>query len=78
MKEKKKKRPFDTVRVTSIARKINLNYMGRLFMTYITTDVLVFVLLVWHNCSQGFLSWVWICRWQGTFPFVIRENFRIR
>ena len=45
MKEKKKKRPFDTVRVTSIARKINLNYMGRLFMTYITTDVLVFVLL---------------------------------
>ena len=39
MKEKKKKRPFDTVRVTSIARKINLNYMGRLFMTYITTDV---------------------------------------
>ena len=45
MKEKKKKRPFDTVRVTSIARKINLNYMGRLFMTYITTDVLAFVLL---------------------------------
>ena len=45
MKEKKKKRPFDTVRVTSIARKINLNHMGRLFLTYIATDVLVFALL---------------------------------
>lgn len=40
-----KKRPFDTVRVTSIARKINLNYMGRLFMTYITLDIFLFGLL---------------------------------
>lgn len=40
-----KKRPFDTVRVTSIARKINLNHMGRLFLTYIVTDVLIFALL---------------------------------
>ena len=43
--KKMKKRPFDTVRVTSIARKINLNHMGRLFLTYIATDVLVFALL---------------------------------
>ncbi len=33
------------MRVTSIARKINLNHMGRLFLTYIATDVLVFALL---------------------------------
>ena len=43
--KKMKKRPFDTVRVTSIARKINLNYMGRLFMTYITLDIFLFGLL---------------------------------
>ena len=43
--KKMKKRPFDTVRVTSIARKINLNHMGRLLLTYIATDVLVFALL---------------------------------
>ena len=43
--KKMKKRPFDTVLVTSIARKINLNHMGRLFLTYIATDVLVFALL---------------------------------
>ncbi len=33
------------MRVTSIARKINLNYMGRLFMTYITLDIFLFGLL---------------------------------
>lgn len=43
--KKMKKRPFDTVRVTSIARKINLNYMGRLFMAYITLDIFLFGLL---------------------------------
>jgi len=41
-----KNRPFDTVRVTSIARKINLNNVGRVFFAYAGMDMIVFILLV--------------------------------
>ena len=41
-----KNRPFDTVRVTSIARKINLNNLARLFFAYAGMDIVVFILLV--------------------------------
>lgn len=40
-----KSRPFDTVRVTSIARKINLNNLARVFFAYAGMDIVVFVLL---------------------------------
>ena len=42
----KKNKPFDTVRVTSIARKINLNNAGRMFLAYIGMDILVLVILI--------------------------------
>lgn len=41
-----KSRPFDTGRMTSIARKINLNNMVRVFFAYAGMDIVVFVLLV--------------------------------
>ena len=41
-----KNRPFDTVRVTSIARKINLNNLARLFFAYAGMDIVVFILLI--------------------------------
>lgn len=41
-----KSRPFDTGRMTSIARKINLNNMARVFFAYAGMDIVVFVLLV--------------------------------
>lgn len=41
-----KGRPFDTGRMTSIARKINLNNMARVFFAYAGMDIVVFVLLV--------------------------------
>ena len=40
-----KNKPFDTVRVTSIARKINLNNMARTFFSYAGMDIAVFLLL---------------------------------
>lgn len=40
-----KNKPFDTVRVTSIARKINLNNMARMFFSYAGMDIAVFLLL---------------------------------
>ena len=42
----RKSRPFDTVRVTSIARKINLNNIARVFFAYAGMDIVVLVLLV--------------------------------
>lgn len=42
----KKNRPYDTVRVTSIARKINLNNVGRMFLAYIGMDMLILLILV--------------------------------
>lgn len=45
MNEKMRKKPFDTMRVTSIARKINLNHMGRMFLEYIVMDIFLFILL---------------------------------
>lgn len=41
----KKNKPYDTVRVTSIARKINLNNVGRMFLAYIGMDMLVLLIL---------------------------------
>ncbi len=41
----KKNKSFDTVRVTSIARKINLNNVGRLFLAYVGMDMLILIIL---------------------------------
>ncbi|MDE7028838.1 MAG: HAMP domain-containing histidine kinase [Lachnospiraceae bacterium] len=43
--EKKKNSPFDAVRVTSIARKINLNNTGRVFLAYAGMDMLILLIL---------------------------------
>lgn len=45
MKMKKKGKPSDSVRVTSIARRINLSNTGRMLLGYIGMDFLVFILL---------------------------------
>lgn len=41
----KKNKPFDTVRVTSIARKINLSYVWQLFTAYLSMDLFVLFIL---------------------------------
>lgn len=43
--KKIKGRPFDTVRVTSIARRINLDNVVRVFFAYAGMDIVVFALL---------------------------------
>ncbi|MFG6369826.1 MAG: HAMP domain-containing histidine kinase [Lachnospiraceae bacterium] len=44
--DNKKNKSFDTVRVTSIARKISLNNVGRMLLAYMGMDMLLLLILV--------------------------------
>lgn len=57
----KKNRPSDMVRVTSIARKINLGYVWRLFTAYLGIDILIAIFLL--------VSFVVGMDWQMTGTF---------